>query len=161
MSTLQEFLKERADRIREGHSEKLRLQNEWIQAVDRLIRQIRQWLSDADSQNILEFFENSIQLRETDVGVYLVKRLTIRLEAQEVHVIPIARNAVGPVVSSGSTHRGRSFGRVDITDGVNKFLLFRTQIQPDDRWVIVNDENYIMRELNEESFASAMQSLLQ
>jgi hypothetical protein len=119
-------------------------------------------LYDADSQNILEFFENSIQLREYEVGVYLVKRLTIRLEAQEVHVIPIARNAVGPVAaSSGSTHRGKSFGRVDITDGVAKFLLFRTQVQPADQWVIVDDETYIIRELNEESFASAMQSLLQ
>jgi hypothetical protein len=37
MNTLQEFLKQRADHIRETLPERVRVQNEWIQAVERLI----------------------------------------------------------------------------------------------------------------------------
>ena len=161
MSTLQDFLKQRADHIRDTLPERLRIQNEWIQAVERLINQLKEWLTASDPQHILEFFEDTVQRRESDVGVYLVKRLVIRLEAQEVQVVPIARNVIGPVTTSGATHTGRSHGRVDMTNGVNKFLLFRTQAEPSDRWIIVSDDTYVARDLDRASFDAAMQSLLQ
>jgi hypothetical protein len=161
MNTLQEFLKQRADHIRDTLPERVRVQNEWIQAVERLINQVKEWLTAADPQHILEFFEDTIQRRESDVGVYLVKRLVIRLEAQEVQVVPIARNVIGPVTTSGSAHTGRSYGRVDLTNGVSKFLLFRTQVEPSDRWIIVDEDAYIPRDLDRDTFDAAMQSLLQ
>ncbi len=161
MSTLQEFLKRRADHIRDAFPERVRVQNEWIQAVDRLINQVKEWLTAADPQNILEFFEDTVQPRESDVGVYLVKRLLIRLEAQEVQVVPIARIVIGPVTTSGTTHTGRSYGRVDMTNGVSKFLLFRTQVEPSDRWIIVDEDAYVTRDLDRGTFDAAMQSLLQ
>lgn len=161
MSTLQDFLKQRADHLHASSSEKMKIQNEWIQAVNRLLTQIKQWLKDADQPGILNIFEESVDRRESGVGVYEVHSLRIRLEAQEVCVIPIARNVLGPVSSSGTIHKGKSFGRVDMTNGVSKFLLFRTEVEPSDRWIIVDEDAYVPRDLDRGSFDAAMQSLLQ
>ncbi len=161
MSTLQEFLKQRAEHLSASFPEKVKIQNDWIQAVDRLLNQIKQWLKDADPQAILDVFEESVDRRESGVGVYQVHSLRIRLEAQEVRVIPIARNVLGPVSSSGTIHKGRSFGRVDMTNGVSKFLLFRTDVEPSDRWIIVDEDAYVPRDLDRGTFDAAMQSLLQ
>jgi len=63
MSTLQEFLKQRADHLRASLPEKVKIQNEWIQAVDKLLNQIKQWLKDADPGAILQIFEESVDPR--------------------------------------------------------------------------------------------------
>ena len=95
------------------------------------------------------------------MGVYLVPSLQIRLEAQEVRVDPIARNALGPVWLEGAIHTGKSFGRVDLTNGAEKYLIFRVAVDPEDRWAIVDKDAYVPRELNRQSFDLAMQNLLQ
>src|SRR5437868_3005920 len=112
MSTLKEFLTSRAEIERERLDEKLAIQNEWRAAVLRLIEQIVAWLQDADARRILEIHDDSHLLREVNVGVYNLPGLVIRLEAEEVRVVPIARNAVGPVEDIGSTRIRRSLGRV-------------------------------------------------
>jgi hypothetical protein len=161
MSTLQEFLKQRADHLRASSPERVRIQNEWIEAVDKLLKQIKQWLKDADLESILQVFEESVDRRESGVGVYTVHSLRIRLESQEVQVVPIARNVVGPVLTYDAIHTEKSFGRVDMTNNATKFLLFRTQREPEDQWVIVNDENYLALRLDRNSFDQAMRSLLE
>ena len=161
MSTLQEFLRERADQLHASLSERTKIQKEWSDAVHRLVVQIAGWLKDADSEGILDIQLETIQLREFGLGVYLVPSLLISLEAQEVRVDPIARNAVGPVWSDGAIHTGKSFGRVDLTNGIDRYLMFRVAVDPEDRWVIVDEDAYVPRELNRRSFDQAMQSLLQ
>src|SRR5208283_1746421 len=139
MSTLQEFLKERADQLHASLSEKTKIQKEWSDAIHRLVIQIVDWLKDADSERILDVQLETKQLRELGVGVYFVPSLQVRLEAQEVRVDPIARNAVGPVWSDGAIHTGKSFGRVDLTNGVDRYLMYRVAVDPEDRWVIVDE----------------------
>jgi hypothetical protein len=159
MSTLKEFLKDRAEIELGRLSEKMAIQQEWKAAVERLITQIFGWLKDADELNILKIEEEWHQLREVSVGVYNVPGLVIRLEADEVRLVPVARDVVGPAGEAG-TIRGRSLGRVDLKNAGNKYMLFRTEKDPD-RWVIFDDESYTVREFDRQSFDEAMQSLLQ
>jgi len=161
MSTLKEFLTSRAEIERERAGEKMAVQNEWRGAVERLIQQIVAWLRDADTLRILEIQDDFHQLREVNVGVYILPGLVIRLEVEEVRVVPIARNAVGPMEDIGGNRIGRTFGRVDLKNGGKKYMLFRIEREPIDRWVIVDDESYTVREFNRQTFDEAMQSLLQ
>jgi hypothetical protein len=161
MQTLKEFLSARAEIERGKADEKKALQSEWISAVRRLVQQVRDWLSDADQEQMLQIKEDYQEVREVELGVYAVPRLTIQLQAQEVRLTPVARMVVGPDLSNGIIHVKRAFGRVDLTSGDRKFRLFRTQKEPDDSWMIVEDDAFTMKKLSRESFEEAMQSLLQ
>jgi hypothetical protein len=159
--TLEEFLTEREEMERGRADEKIAVQKEWIGAVRRLIDQMTEWLRAADKKHLLEIEETQYKLREVDVGVYRVPGLVIWLEANEVRIVPIARMVVGPELSNGIIRVTRSFGRVDITDGGEKFMLFRSQKDPSDEWVIVEDRAYTFKRFDREAFEEATQSLLQ
>jgi DNA/RNA-binding domain of Phe-tRNA-synthetase-like protein len=55
----------------------------------------------------------------------------------------------------------RAFGRVDLTDGGEKFMIFRSRKDPEDEWMIVEDRGYVVRKFDRRSFEDAMQSLLE
>jgi hypothetical protein len=161
VKTLREFLSERAEIERSRADVKKDLQNEWIWAVRRLNEQIKDWLLDADQERLLKIDERQYEIREIDVGVYTVPGLVIRMDAREVRTVPIARMIVGPELSNGMIRVTRSFGRVDLTDGGEKFMLFRSQKDPSDEWVIVEDKSYTLKKFNREAFEEATQSLLE
>jgi hypothetical protein len=161
MKTLREFLEERAEIERGRADEKMEMQQEWISAVHRLIEQIKEWISDADPNHFLESQRTYHRLREDKVGVYTAPGLVIRYEAREVQVVPIARMVVGPHLSNGLVSIKRAFGRVDITDGGEKYLLFRSQKDPVDEWAIVKDDGFIVKRFDRRTFEEAMQDLLQ
>ncbi len=120
MSTLEEFLTERAE-IQRGRADRtIAFQEEWIGAVRRLINQMTEWLRAADREHLLEIEEEQHKLREIDVGVYTIPGLAIYLEAIKLRVVPIASMVVGPELSNGVLRVTRSFGRVDLTDGGEK-----------------------------------------
>ena len=161
MQTLKEFLSARAAVERGRADEKKALQTEWIGSVRRLVQQVTEWLSDADQEKVLRVKEDYQEVREIELGVYTVPRLLIQLQAQEVRLIPVARMVVGPHLSNGIIHVKRAFGRVDLTSGERRFLLFRSQKEPEDVWAIVEDEGFTVKRFDRESFDEAMQSLLQ
>jgi hypothetical protein len=144
MKTLKEFLHERAE-IERGHAdEKKVIQQEWIGSIHRLVEIEEKWR----------------KLREIDVGVYTAPGLVIRLEAQEVRVIPVARMVVGPDLSNGLIRADRAIGRLDLTDGDKRFLLFRSRNHPVDEWVVLEDEGYTFKRFDRQVLEEAMQSLL-
>ncbi len=161
MKTLKEFLEERAEIERGRADEKVQIQQEWIAAVHRLIQQIKEWLREADPNHSLETQDSYHKLREVDVGVYTAPGLVIHYEAREVRVVPIARMVVGPDLSNGLITVKRAYGRVDITDGGEKFLLFRSQKDPTDEWTFVKDDGFIVKRFDRQAFEEAMQDLLQ
>jgi hypothetical protein len=161
VTSLREFLSARAEAERVRADEKKALQTEWIWAVRRLVQQIQDWLLDADQERLLKIEEKCYEFREVDVGVYSAPALIIRLEADEVLVTPVARMVVGPDLSNSLIHVPRAYGRVDISSGGKKFLLFRAQKDPVDEWVIVEDEGYTVKKFDRESFEEAMKSLLE
>lgn len=161
MKTLKEFLAEHAEIERGRAHEKWAIQQEWIRAIRRLIQQIQAWLTDSDPEHVLQVREYHTEIREIGVGVYVAPGLAIRLEAREVQLIPIARNVVGPHLSNGLIHVKRAFGRVDLIGGGQKYLLYRSQTDPNDEWVIVEDDGFVVRKLDRPAFEEAMQSLLE
>jgi hypothetical protein len=126
-----------------------------------LIGQIQEWLRDADPGRSLDIQERYHELREVNVGVYTAPGLTIRYEAREVRIVPVARMVVGPLLSDGGVRMNRAFGRVDMTDGGEKFMLFRIRMDPSDEWVIVEERGYVVRKFDRQAFEEAMQSLLE
>ncbi len=161
MKTLKEFLSDRAEIERGKADDKKALQTEWTCAVRRLVQLIREWLADADQEKMLTIKEDYQEIRELELGVYTVPRLLIRLDSQEVALVPISRMVVGPNLSNGIIHVARAFGRVDLKSGDRKYLLFRSQIEPNESWVIVEDEGFTVKRFDRDSFEEAMQSLLQ
>jgi hypothetical protein len=161
VKTLEEFLAERSEIERSRADEKKAIQQEWIWAVRRLMGQIQEWLQDADPGRSLEIKESYCEIREVNVGVYSVPGLVILHEAREIRIVPVARMVVGPLLSDGGARMSRAFGRVDMTDGGEKFMLFRSQMDPSDEWVIVEDRGYVVRKFDRQAFEEAMQSLLE
>jgi hypothetical protein len=161
VKTLKEFLSDRAEIERGRADAKKALQTEWIWSVRRLVQQVRDWLSDADQEGLLTIKEDYQEIRESELGVYTVPRLLIQLQAQEVSFVPISRMVVGPNLSNGMVHIARAYGRVDLKSGDRKYLLFRSQKEPTDSWVIVEDEGFTVKRFDRDSFEEAMQSLLQ
>jgi hypothetical protein len=161
VKTLKEFLAERAETERGRAEEKKAIQQEWIWAVRRLIQQIQEWLIDSDPGHLLEVKESYHEFREVNVGVYTAPGLVIRDEAREVRIVPVARMVVGPLLADGGVRMNRAFGRVDMTDGAEKFMLFRSQKGPSDEWVIVDDRGYVVRKFDRQTFEEAMQRLLE
>jgi hypothetical protein len=151
MKTLETFLAQRAE-IKRGRADyESTLQREWISAIQRLLDQMIDWLRAADKEHLLE----------NEVGVYDAPGLAIRLDAREVKVVPAARMVVGPDLTNGIVRIVRAFGRVDMTDGARKYLVFRTQVDPTEEWTIVEDEGFTFKKFTRESFEEAMQGLLQ
>jgi hypothetical protein len=161
MKTLKEFLGERSEIERSRADEKKAIQQEWIWAVRGLIQQLKDWLVESDADHLLEIDEILHRIRENDVGVYTVPGLVIHYEAREIQIVPVARMVVGPLLSDGIIRMNRAFGRVDITDGAEKFMLFRSQKDPSDEWMIVEDRGYTVRKFDRPAFEEAIQSLLE
>lgn len=160
MKTLKEFLAEHAEIERGRADEKRAIQQEWIGAIQRLIQQVEEWLTDSDPLHLLEIEERDHEVREIDVGVYTAPGLVIRLGAREVRLVPIARKVVGPYLSGDTITMARALGRVDLTDGGEKFLIFRSRTDPDE-WVIAAERGYVVKRFDRRSFEEAMQSLLE
>ena len=67
----------------------------------------------------------------------------------------------GPLSSTGAIHVSRAFGRVDLTDGLQKFMIFRVEKDPEDRWSIIEQDRFQMRALDPSAFEEAFKALLE
>jgi hypothetical protein len=81
---------------------------------------------------LLDVEPYEVQRAESRLGTYDAPALKIRLNGEEVAVMPIGRSAIGPL--SARAHKalqgiagtdGPAAGRVDITDGGARYVLFR------------------------------------
>jgi len=144
----------------EGDREKHRKERreEWIGAVRRLITQLCDWLQEADSDGILDIFSTEVEKLEQELGSYEVPRLVVRLGDANLQIVPVARNVVGSVEPRGAAAL-RAEGRVDVTDGVRKYILYRTLQDGKERWYAL-DENFDPAALDQDRFMSIMEDLL-
>ena len=82
--------------------------------------------------------------------------VTLRTRAE-----PIARNVAGPLSATGVIHVSRAYGRVDLTDGLQKFMIFRAQKVPEDRWSIIEQDGFRMQAFDQFTFEEAFKALLE
>jgi hypothetical protein len=155
--SLKEFLAGEAEKLRSEHSDAMNKRREWIAAVDRLLAQMKDWLKEADPEQILMIQETSHKLRERMIGTYEAHGLSIGLGLREIRVEPVARYVAGPMSQDGTI---RAYGRVDMTNGLDRYMLFRTDRGADGTWIIIDQDRYRIQPFNQESFESACRSLL-
>jgi hypothetical protein len=85
----------------------------------------------------------------------------ISVVRRELRVEPIARNVAGPLSATGVIHVSRAYGRVDLTDGLQRFMIFRVEKDPEDRWSIIKQDGFRMEAFDQCAFEEAFKALLE
>ncbi|WP_074306921.1 hypothetical protein [Singulisphaera sp. GP187] len=160
MSSLKEFLKKQAQEQSASADEREAARDEWVEAVDRLVTRLTDWLREADSDTVLKIEPTVHRIREPRLGSYEAKGLLITLGAREIGLVPVARYSIGSIVGDahGETIR---HGRLDLTNIEKKYMLYRGKREQEDFWVIVDDRDYAAKPLDQTSFEAAIQSMLE
>ncbi len=154
--TFREFLETKAQQRQ--HKERRERREEWIAAVGRLIGQMRGWLAESDPAGVLEVLPMEVERAEPGLGTYRVQSLKVRLGESAVEVMPVGRNAVGTVAPSGEIAM-HAEGRVDITDGVRRYILYRTLKDEREGWFVL-DERFRAAPLDRARLEEILQDLL-
>jgi hypothetical protein len=160
VSAFSEFLNEKAEALRAQASERACIRDDWVAAVGRLLEQVEQWVRQADPKHVLEVKRIEVEIREWRIGVYKAPALVIGFRSLNVQVIPIARYPLD-MRSKDAFATSRTLGRVDFTDGGRMYQLYRHVNGGAEWWMMIDDENYRPRNLDQHSFEEALLSLLQ
>src|SRR5947208_7363602 len=99
--TLREFLARNApaDEVR-----RRKARQEWVAAVDRLLKQLRDWVADADASGVLEIEPLQFDKREQGLGAYRIAGLGVNFGERSVKVVPVGRTVLahlGPYAEAG------------------------------------------------------------
>jgi hypothetical protein len=138
MSTaFREFLHEQAKKRQATNNAKTI--EEWRKAVAHLIAQMREWLEDSDPEGIIDVEEGETKITEPGLGTYRIPYLNLRAFGTWIGVVPKARRTVGTVHPPQKNAPERAEGRVDITDELRRYVLYRLRKGGKDVWLI--DEN--------------------
>jgi hypothetical protein len=156
MTTFQEFLDKQAKQ--QHHSGWREQRDEWIAAVSRLMEKLGAWLAESDPKKVLDVVPIEHRSIEPNLGIYIAPGLRISLNQTVVDVAPIGRNVISTIAPHGNAGV-RSEGRVDITDGVRKYMLYRTLKDGQEIWYAV-DERFQAAPLDRSRFEAILQDLL-
>src|SRR2546422_8770700 len=103
LMTLREFLLKNAPRT-EQEKRRRQWREEWIGAVDRLLAQLRAWLTDVGTAELLDLESLEFEKREQGLGAYHIQGLAINFGERTVKVVPVGRNVaahLGPYAEPG------------------------------------------------------------
>jgi hypothetical protein len=154
-----EFLRREAEK-RQGEAKANEgLVEEWRAAVERLFQQIRAWLKQSDPNGVIEIKEGEHVITETGLGRYRVPRLDLDFFGKWIGIIPKARGRVATASPPRKSAPGRAIGRVDITDELIRYVLYRFQEDEGEVW-LVDDLNLPPKPLTQEVFEKAIMSYL-
>lgn len=137
-TSFQEFLRQKV----EGSDwrDRKRLRSEWLDALNRLLDQIRDWLRESDPEGVLELVPYKVERVEERLGVYGAPALQIRLNRADVdrETASIQHPAVLRALEDlKEAIENGSFGRVtesyrtmdvDLTEQVNQVRKFRNWV---------------------------------
>jgi hypothetical protein len=139
--TFKQFLE--AKDSERGSKSIVELKAEWVSSLQKLMVQIKEWLRESDPENkILTVADEEHRRIEEGIGIYVAPGLMIGLGAEFVRVVPVARSVVGVI---GQIDLGvRVEGRVDITNDVQKFALYRT-LEGGESWLLhTEDDRFVV-----------------
>lgn len=131
MGTLSAFLKEEAERLAGQKDTRQRSVREWRDGVTKLFDRIEGQVRAADTEGVLTVERGDIPRVERRLGGYTAPYLTIRLDTQAVHFVPLARFAAH-TIRLEDKGRIANAGCVVVTDGDQpsegpaRFTLYRT-----------------------------------
>jgi hypothetical protein len=120
---------------------------EWGEAVERLFSQIKSWLSESDLDGYIRLEEGKENITEPGLRHSEIPRLDLNAFGKWVGVAqPPQRQAPE-----------RAEGRVDITDELRCYVLYRFRNGEQDVWMI-DDLHSGAKPLDQESFEKALMS---
>jgi hypothetical protein len=110
--------------------------DDWRAAIERLFAQIRAWLKESDPDGLIEIKENKQEIREKGLGYYVVPRLDLSAFGKWIGIVPKVRGMAVAGEPTQSTAPGRAFGRVDVTDELQRYVLHRVHENGQEVWLI-------------------------
>ena len=161
-TSLREFLSQKSA-IYAAESEKNQiLIEEWQGAVDKLFIQLHEWLTAVDPERIIRLEYDQIEVREPSVGRYKIARLNLRAFGKWVVLIPKARKTIKRAAPPQQRAPEQATGRVDITDEIRRYVLYRFTRDGIDEWFIDDSATTSeMLPLTPERFEAALLSYFQ
>ena len=157
--TFTDFLRDRAAKYNAKRADRDAVVAEWREALAQLYDRLRRCLSNADPDGILTVTEGQRKINEQGLGVYTVPSLNIDGLGEWVGIVPKARYTVGTVTPPQKSTPERAAGRVDITDEVRRYILYRVSGGGGDTWLI-DDTNGNVKPLDDATFLDALKSYL-
>jgi hypothetical protein len=155
MTSFQEFLHKKAEE--QDQPSRRERRDEWIAAVNRLITQIDTWLREADPAGILDLIDIDFDKAESALGRYKINGLKIVVGDLSAQVVPVAGKVVGSSWVQGDG--AQLAGRVDITNGIKKYIVMRVIKDGVETWE-VRDEKFGAAPLDRARLESILQDLL-
>ncbi len=135
-TTFKEFLQQQAKKHQEEVDKGKTTVDEWRVAVEKLFEKIRKWIKESDSEGLIEIREGQQEIKEPGLGHYRVPRLDLNAFGKWIGIIPKARKTVGTATPPLHSAPQRAEGRVDITDELRRFVLYRFRDTGGDTWMI-------------------------
>jgi hypothetical protein len=161
MSTdFRDFLRQQAEKYQAEIAAGKADVEDWRAAVERLFAQMRTWLKDDDPQGFIEIKESPQNITEPGLGRYQIPRLDLYTIRQWIGIIPKARRTVAAAKPARLAAPERAAGRVDITDEVRRYILYRFREDGRDVWMI-DDLESEPKPFDREAFEKALMSYLQ
>lgn len=163
MSTsLKDVLNEKAARYAAESEKNREAIEEWRRAVEALFNQLMDWLAVIDPDSHVQHELTQIKVTEPGLGQYEIARLDLRALGKWVGVIPKARKTVKSASLQQADSPERASGRVDITDEIRRFILYRFGEGTEEQWFVddtaTKDDLY---PLTREQFESALVAYFQ
>jgi hypothetical protein len=136
--------------------------DEWRAAVIQLFERIRSWLTQSDPNGVIQIEESQHEVTEKGLGRYRVPRLNLCAFGKWIGIIPKARNTIASAQPPQRSAPERATGRVDITDEVRRYVLYRFRNDgAGDLWMIDDPASKAPpKPLDQQGFAAALVSYL-
>jgi hypothetical protein len=161
-TSLREVLKQKAALYATESERNKLIIEEWQVAVGRLFTQLEAWLAAADPEGIIRHERAAIEVTEPGLGRYPIQRLNLRAFDNWVGVIPKARRTGKRAAPPQPGAPDQATGRVDITDEIRRYVLYRFSQGTDEKWFIDDTAaNSELQPLTAERFESALLSYFQ
>lgn len=159
-TAFKEFLRQQADKYQAEVKAGQATVDEWRAAIEQLFAQLRAWLRESDPEGLIEIEESHQDVTEPGLGRYRVPRLNVRAFGKWVGIIPKARKTVGTAKPPQKSVLERAAGRVDMTDELRRYVLYRFRDDGREVWII-DDLHSEPKPLDKEAFEKALMSYLQ
>ncbi len=156
-TSLRDFLQEKAAQYAAESEKNREVIEEWQAAVERLLTQLEGWLGAADPNGIIRHERSQIEVAEPGLGRYPISCLNIRAFGKWVGLIPKARKTVKRAAPQQRGAPEQATGRVDITDEIRRYVLYRFPQGADEQWFMDDTAaNSDLQPLTADRFESAL-----
>jgi hypothetical protein len=158
-TAFKDFLRQQAEKHQAEVSAGKATVDEWRAAIERLFGQLRAWLQESDPEGLIEIKEGQQDITEPGLGRYRIPRLDLRAFGKWIGIIPKARGTVRTAHPPQKAAPERAIGRVDITDELRRYVLYRFQEGDREVWLI-DDLESPPKSLDQDTFEKALMTYL-